>query len=85
LKVIVGASQSPVSIRFDDAGPGIPPDKMARIFEPFFTTKQNGVGMGLAVCLRIITAHDGTLRAAAREGGGCSMIVTLPGANRNED
>jgi len=85
LRVVVDAHESPIDIRFEDEGPGIPPDKMARIFEPFFTTKQNGVGMGLAVCMRIVTAHDGTLRAAVREGGGCRMSVTLPKAEQNED
>jgi len=67
-----------VEIRFDDQGPGIPPDKVARIFEPFYTGKERGVGMGLAICNRIVTAHDGAIQAAARPGGGASMIVRLP-------
>jgi len=69
-----------VEIRFDDEGPGIAPDKVARIFEPFYTEKESGVGMGLAICMRIITAHDGTIRVASRPGGGTSMIVRLPAA-----
>ena len=72
-------------IRFDDEGPGIPPDKITRIFEPFYTDKERGVGMGLAVCSRIVTAHDGTIRAAAREQGGASMIVRLPSLSRPVD
>lgn len=70
--------QGPIQVRVEDSGPGIAPDKLARIFEPFYTTKEKGVGMGLAVCARIITAHDGTIRAALREGGGTAMIVSLP-------
>ncbi len=73
-----------MEIRFDDNGPGIPPDKVARIFEPFYTEKERGVGMGLPTCLRIVTAHDGTLQAAARPGGGASLIVRLP-AVRHEN
>lgn len=65
-------------IRFDDSGPGIAPDKVARVFEPFYTEKAHGIGMGLAVCLRIVTAHDGDIRVAARPGGGASIIVRLP-------
>ena len=72
------SNDGPVEIRFDDDGSGIDPDKAGRIFEPFYTSKDTGVGMGLAVCLRIITAHDGTIRAANREHGGCSMHVSLP-------
>lgn len=78
LMVTVTPGQAFVEIRFDDEGPGIEPDKVARIFEPFYTTKESGVGMGLAICLRIVTAHDGTLRAASRAGGGTSMSVRLP-------
>lgn len=67
-----------VEIRFDDRGEGILPDKAARIFEPFYTEKENGIGMGLAVCMRIVTAHNGDIRTAALPGGGLSMIVRLP-------
>ncbi|MCC6153304.1 MAG: hypothetical protein IT367_06070 [Candidatus Hydrogenedentes bacterium] len=78
LYVFVMPGVSYVEVRFDDEGPGIDPDKVARIFEPFYTTKEHGVGMGLAICMRIITAHDGTIRAASRQGGGASMTVRLP-------
>lgn len=82
LRIIVGQNEGrgPVEVRFDDEGPGIAPDKVARIFEPFYTEKARGVGMGLAVCMRIITAHDGTIQAASRSGGGTSIIVRLPRA-----
>lgn len=76
--LVEGGQDRPVHIRFEDEGPGIDPDKVARIFEPFYTTKPTGVGMGLAVCARILTAHDGTIRATSRAGGGCSMNITLP-------
>lgn len=84
LHIGVTDSEGPVEIRFEDEGPGIEPDKVARIFEPFYTTKSSGVGMGLAVCLRIVTAHDGTLRATSHERGGCTMIVRLPHAQSEE-
>ena len=67
-----------VEIRIDDRGPGIAPDKMTQIFEPFYTDKETGIGMGLAICLRIVTAHDGSIHAANRPGGGASFIVRLP-------
>lgn len=72
--------RGPIEICFNDNGPGISPDKVSRIFEPFYTEKARGVGMGLAICMRIITAHDGTIQAASRPGGGTSMSVRLPQA-----
>ncbi|MCK5863068.1 MAG: hypothetical protein KAH38_11315, partial [Candidatus Hydrogenedentes bacterium] len=67
-----------VEIRVDDGGAGISPDKMARIFDPFYTDKEKGIGMGLAVCLRIVTSHDGAIQAINRQGTGASIIVRLP-------
>jgi signal transduction histidine kinase len=84
LLITITPSAGSVEIRFDDEGPGIDPDKVARIFEPFYTTKDSGVGMGLAVCLRIVTAHDGAIRIAARPGGGASISVRLPAAPPEE-
>jgi len=83
IAVIPGASS--VEVRFDDEGPGIEPDKVARIFEPFYTTKERGVGMGLAVCQRIVTAHDGIIRASSRTTGGTSMSVRLPAVQPTEE
>ena len=78
LEIAIVAEAGSVEVRFLDEGPGIEPDKVARIFEPFYTTKPSGVGMGLSVVQRIITAHDGTIRITSREGGGASVIVRLP-------
>ena len=72
--------RGPVEVRVEDEGPGIAPDKVARIFEPFYTEKEGGVGMGLAVCMRIINAHDGTIRVSSLPGGGTAMVVRLPSA-----
>jgi len=77
-------TRGPYEIRFQDSGPGVPPDKVARIFEPFYTDKERGVGMGLAVCLRIITAHDGTIQVGSRPEGGASIVVRLPRASNQE-
>lgn len=78
LLLSVRRDERTAAITIADEGPGIDPDEVARIFEPFYTTKDTGVGMGLAVCQRIITAHDGVISVASREGGGTSMIVRLP-------
>jgi two-component system, NtrC family, sensor histidine kinase PilS len=68
----------PIQIHFNDTGSGIEPGRIEKIFEPFFTMKNSGVGMGLSVCMRIVTAHNGTIRATNRSGGGCTMEVRLP-------
>ncbi|PTD18959.1 ATP-binding protein [Sphingomonas fennica] len=65
-----------------DRGPGIAPDHIARIFDGFFTTKTHGMGIGLAICQSIVTAHGGELSASNRPGGGAQFRVILPRAGR---
>jgi signal transduction histidine kinase len=61
-----------------DCGTGIGHEQLERIFEPFFTTKAGGLGLGLAVCHSIISAHKGRLWAANRADGGAAFHFTLP-------
>jgi PAS domain S-box-containing protein len=61
-----------------DSGPGISEASLPLLFDPFFTTKPNGMGMGLAICHRIIEAHAGRIRAENRAEGGALFTVTLP-------
>jgi signal transduction histidine kinase len=65
-------------IRVSDSGPGIPAVLHDKVFEPFFTTKEEGTGLGLSIAKRIIHEHEGWLEIAKAEGGGATLIVTLP-------
>jgi C4-dicarboxylate-specific signal transduction histidine kinase len=62
-----------------DAGPGIREDRLPRLFEPFFTTKPQRLGLGLAICSSIVSAHDGRLWAENQPDGGAALILVLPG------
>ena len=61
----------------EDDGPGIREEDLQHIFSPFFTTKNNGSGLGLAVCHRIINEHGGLIRVESREGAGATFKVSL--------
>lgn len=64
-------------IAIEDSGPGIAPDEPSRIFEPFFTTRSGGLGMGLAICRRVVEAHGGRIRGE-NTGTGARFSFTLP-------
>lgn len=64
-------------VSVEDRGPGIPVEVMPRLFEPFFTTKSEGLGMGLAICRRILETHGGTIRAE-NTGTGARLSFSLP-------
>ncbi|RKN86017.1 PAS domain-containing sensor histidine kinase [Paenibacillus ginsengarvi] len=66
-----------VHVDIQDAGPGIPAFLIDKIFDPFFTTKENGTGLGLSVCQRIIHDIGGSVRVASK-GYGTTFTVSLP-------
>lgn len=74
-----------VRLSVHDTGPGITPDHASRIFLQFFSTKKDGMGMGLAICKRIVEAHSGKIQALNHEGYGASFVVTLPAAHPMAD
>jgi signal transduction histidine kinase len=63
-----------------DHGVGVDPDQASRIFEMFAraTGEAEGVGIGLAVCRRIIEAHGGRIWVEAADGGGSAFRFTMP-------
>ena len=66
-------------IRVLDTGPGLSEESMESMFVPFYTTKGNqGTGVGLAICRKILEMHKGTVQAANREEGGAVMTVRIP-------
>ncbi|HYK01568.1 MAG TPA: PAS domain S-box protein [Thermoanaerobaculia bacterium] len=74
----VTADGSWARIAVEDRGPGFREDDLLRVFEPFFTRRRGGTGLGLSVVHRIVDEHGGSVVATNRDGGGASMIVTLP-------
>ncbi len=67
-----------LKITFRDTGVGIPKKNLRKLFTPLFTTKAKGVGMGLAICKRIVNAHGGTINIKSKEGKGTLVTVNIP-------
>lgn len=61
-----------------DFGEGIPPGDESRIFSPFYTTRTTGTGLGLAVALRVVEMHGGTIVAGNDPDGGAVFQITIP-------
>ena len=60
-----------------DDGPGIPAQDRHRVFEALYTTKAKGSGLGLALCRRIMEAHEGTIELEA-SAAGASFLLYFP-------
>lgn len=69
-----------------DSGGGIPPKLMRNIFNPFFTTKEEGTGLGLPICHRIIEHHQGEIEAInTSTGARFSIILPIRLSHRTAD
>ncbi|OEH84384.1 hypothetical protein BHU72_10910 [Desulfuribacillus stibiiarsenatis] len=79
LEICVESVDDHKSIRFSfkDSGPGIPAYMIDKIFDPFFTTKDNGTGLGLSVCQRIVADLGGQIKVSSK-GFGTTFSVLLP-------
>lgn len=68
-------------IELEDNGPGVPAELAARIFQPFVSTKEQGHGLGLALCCRVLSFLDGSLELSnPGEPGACFRLrMPLPG------
>ena len=67
-----------MTISVIDHGAGISEEAAKQLFDPFYTTKSSGMGMGLAICQTIVTAHGGEISCANNEEGGATFTLTLP-------
>lgn len=71
-----------VEVRVEDDGPGVPEEDRKRIFEPYVRGDEQsscaGLGIGLAICDRILAAHGGAIRVEEGELGGALFVFQLP-------
>ena len=54
LSIISERNGDKITIKVNDTGKGMPPEVLKQLFTPFFTTKENGAGLGLVVCIRLL-------------------------------
>lgn len=73
-----------IHIHVADEGPGIPDEEKTRIFEMFYTggnriaDSRRSLGLGLALCRSIITAHQGKIWVTDNDPRGSVFTFTLP-------
>lgn len=68
-----------IMIRITDTGPGIAEGMEHRLFKAFATTKADGMGLGLAMCRSIVTAHDGSISITNdKSGKGAQVTISFP-------
>jgi PAS domain S-box-containing protein len=79
IRIDAAAESGHVVIRVADSGSGISKKDMAHIFDAFFTRKKKmGMGVGLAICHRIIEDHNGSITVCNHADQGAEFSIRLP-------
>ena len=66
-----------VWLRIGDNGLGMDEETRARIFDPFFTSRDEGTGLGLALCRKIVDGHAGKIEVESAPGEGTEFLLTF--------
>jgi signal transduction histidine kinase len=85
-RVIVqaGEQSDAVWVRVADTGVGIAPEELPYVFQQFYRgdesrpPEKRGMGLGLAICREIITAHRGQIWAESEPNQDTRFTFTLP-------
>ncbi len=80
VEVTWGEDERHIFVEVKDNGPGMTEEVQERIFEPFYTSKSGGIGLGLALCRRIVDAHSGRIVVKSEPGKGTSFRLIFPKA-----
>lgn len=78
----LSVSNTEITVRVEDRGPGVLSSELNRLFVPFYRAAQspgrNGHGLGLAIARQIVDKHHGRIEATNRPEGGLCLTVVLP-------
>jgi signal transduction histidine kinase/DNA-binding LacI/PurR family transcriptional regulator/AraC-like DNA-binding protein len=86
VRLTVDAQPETVTVSVSDTGLGISPTEQALIFDEFRRSERSlsrgygGLGLGLAICKRLIELHGGSIgvSSSGEEGTGSTFFFTLP-------
>jgi signal transduction histidine kinase len=91
VRVTLDTDGDMLTIGIRDQGIGISPDHLERIFDRFYrvdtrlTREVGGVGLGLAICKRIMTLQGGDIWAESEPDVGSTFYMTLPLAKPSDE
>lgn len=75
---VVHLRQDKLEVRIQDSGVGMRPEQLNRLGEPFYTTKEQGRGLGLMICYKMIYTLQGELQVQSEHGKGTTVQLKLP-------
>jgi len=84
VEILVSTDKGFAAVSVLDRGPGIPEELRQHVFEAFTqadastTRTHQGLGVGLYLAKRIMSAHSGRIDVLPRDGGGSEFRLSFP-------
>jgi two-component system sensor histidine kinase/response regulator len=84
ITVLIHANDTVAGFAVRDSGPGVPEHERHKLFKDFGrlsaqpTGGEKSTGLGLAICRKIVEAHNGTIGVDNIVGRGAQFYVNLP-------
>jgi signal transduction histidine kinase len=84
VKITLEESAGRLRLSVEDAGAGIPQEKLKTIYDPFYqaadymTRKSGGLGLGLALVKQIAEANKGSVEVKSAVGKGTTFTLVFP-------
>lgn len=85
VKITLAGNTGGIRLSVEDAGSGIPEDKLGAIYNPFYqvadymTRKSGGLGLGLALIKQITEEYKGRIEVKSALGKGTTFTLIFPG------
>lgn len=90
ITITLSKKDTKAKIVIEDTGVGISLEELPHIFQRFYRVKSDnsaeirGVGLGLAICKKIVEKHKGAISAVSEQGKGTIFTILFPIAKRLE-
>jgi signal transduction histidine kinase len=84
IRIAMGKKDGRVIVKIIDTGIGIPKEEQQNIFKRFYrvdksrSRESGGVGLGLSITERIVSAHGGNIEVHSTVNEGSTFTVSLP-------
>lgn len=91
IKLSVKNNKKTFRIAIQDTGIGIKTEDLSRLFQPFqqvdsnLTKKEEGTGLGLYLCQKLVTLLKGKIRVSSTVNKGSTFTITIPKACEGAD
>jgi signal transduction histidine kinase len=78
--VVAAEMKDVVRLTITDDGPGMPPEVLQKLGTPFFSMREDGTGLGVAQCRRIVERAGGQILFESTVGQGTTVTLNIPRA-----